>query len=153
MNNPLTLHRPSIVQFLLGCLAVAFLTSCASVEKDTSPPRVDRAEPGKALVIFYRESKLVGSAVGFDVRDNGVKIGGLPNGSFFAYQATPGEHTFSAATENTDESVLTVEPAKTYYIRGSIEMGVWVGRPNLMIMNADEGKSASRGLKRVKLQQ
>ena len=63
--------------------------------------------------------------------DNGTRIGGLPNGAYFVYQAKPGVHKFTASTEATDEHVLTLEAGKTYYIRGEVTMGVMVGRPHL----------------------
>jgi len=113
--------------------------------------QADRPQAGKGLVIFYRERHFVGGAVSYKVLDNGTRIGGLPNGAYFVYQAKPGVHTFTAATEATDEKPLTVEAGKTYYIRGEVQMGVLVGRPHLIIVDSQEGVSAIKDLHRVKM--
>ena len=136
-----------IVPALVGLL----LSSCASVQREAAPSQPDRPDRGKGLVVFYRERHFVGGGVGYNVRDNGAKIGGLPNGSYFVYQATPGMHTFSAATEATDEKPLKVEAGKTYYVRGEIQMGILVGRPHLTIVASEEGSCAVKNLRRVKL--
>ena len=144
-----TFHQLT-VRTLTAAVAVAFC-SCASVERQTSPAQSDRPAPGKGLVTFYRERKLVGMAVGFNVRDGGQKIGGLPNGSYFAYQAAPGPHRFTAATESTTEANLQVQQGRSYYIRGTLQMGAFVGRPRLVIVAPEEGAPASRSLRRVAL--
>lgn len=132
---------------LAGCL----LSSCASVQREAAPAQPDRPQAGKGLVIFYRERHFVGGGVGYNIRDNGAEIGGLPNGSYFVYQASPGVHRFTAATEATDEKPLTVQAGKTYYIRGEVQMGILVGRPHLIIVANEEGSSAIKDLRRVKL--
>src|ERR1700739_4469448 len=102
-----------LILAIAGCL----LSSCASVQREAAPSQPDRPERGKALVIFYRERHFVGGGVSYKVFDNGARIGGLPNGAYFVYQATPGAHKFTASTEVTDEKPLTVEAGKTYYVR------------------------------------
>src|SRR5882762_7097625 len=114
-------------RLLVLALAGLLLSSCASVQRETAPSQADRPERGKALVIFYRERHFVGGGVSYKVFDNGARIGGLPNGAYFVYQATPGAHKFTASTESTAEHVLTLEAGKTYYIRGEVHMGVMVG--------------------------
>src|SRR5213596_1901117 len=75
-------------------------------QPQAAPATADSLEPGKGLVIFYRESHFKGGGVGFIVRDlhqlpsdtslgSGPKIGALPNGSLFVFNATPGKHTFA----------------------------------------------------------
>lgn len=136
----------------LSAVAVAiFLTSCASVEREAAPASPDRPEPGKALVIFYRERHYIGGGVSYKVLDNGMRIGGLANGTYFVYQAKPGAHKFTASTEATGEHVLTVEAGKTYYIRGEIRVGVLVGEPELIIADSKEAVGAIKGLRRVKM--
>jgi hypothetical protein len=133
-------------------LAVSFtVCACASVQRQAAPSGQDRPKPGKGLVIFYREKKLQGWGVGYNVRDGEKEIGGLPNGSYFVYDATPGRHTFAASTESTAERTIDVQPGKTYYISGQVEMGVFVGRPHLTIVDPAEGASAISGLNRVVL--
>jgi hypothetical protein len=136
-----------LILALAGCL----LSSCASVQREAAPTRPDRPEPGKGLVIFYRERHFTGGGVSYKVLDNGTRIGGLPNGAYFVYQATPGVHKFTAATEATDEKPLTVQAGKTYYIRGEVQMGIFVGRPHLIIVDSQEALGALNELHRVKM--
>jgi Protein of unknown function (DUF2846) len=136
----------------IAILAVSFIIcACASVQRQAAPSSPDRPKPGKGLVHFYREKKLEGWGVGYNIRDGEKKIGGLPNGSYFVYDATPGPHRFSASTESTAERTIEVQPGKTYYVRGEVEMGLFVGRPHLTIVDPAEGASAINGLKRVVL--
>jgi Protein of unknown function (DUF2846) len=139
------------VATLSAVAVVIFLTSCASVEREAAPMGSDRPEPGKALVIFYRERHFVGGGVSYKVFDNGTRIGGLPNGAYFVYQAKPGAHKFTASTESTSEHVRTLEVGKTYYIRGEVHMGVMVGRPELVVADGKEAAAAIKGLHRVKM--
>jgi hypothetical protein len=133
-------------------LAVSFsFCGCASVQRQAAPSSPDRPKPGKGLVIFYREGKLEGGLVAYNVRDGEKEIGGLPNGSYFVYDATPGTHTFAASTEATSKRTIDVQPGKTYYVRGEVEMGLWIGRPRLSIVDQLEGSSVVPGLKRVVL--
>lgn len=137
----------------LSLLLTGLLASCAGVQKAGAPAQPDRPEPGKGMVVFYRESSFVGMAVGFKVKEGGRAIGGLPNGSYFVTQAEPGLRTYTAATEATETATLTVEAGKTHYIRGSIKMGAFVGRPELLIVAPEEGVRAIAGLKRVALRE
>ena len=136
-----------VVPALVGLL----LSSCASVQREAAPSQADRPERGKGLVIFYRERHFTGGGVSYKVLDNGTRIGGLPNGAYFVYQATPGVHKFTASTEVTDEKPLTVEAGKTYYVRGEVQMGVFVGRPHLIIVDRQEAAGAITELHRVKM--
>jgi hypothetical protein len=139
------------LRFLILAIAGCLLSSCAAVQREAAPTQADRPQAGKGLVIFYRERHFVGGAVSYKVLDNGTRIGGLPNGAYFVYQAKPGVHKFTAATEATDEKPLTVEAGKTYYVRGEVQMGVFVGRPHLIIVDRQEGVGAVKDLHRVKM--
>ena len=136
----------------IAILAVSFtICACATVQRQAAPSSPDRPKAGKGLVFFYREKKLEGWGVSYNIRDGENKIGGLPNGSYFVYDATPGPHRFAASTESTAVRTIQVQPGKTYYVRGEVEMGLFVGRPHLTIVDPTEGASAINGLKRVVL--
>jgi hypothetical protein len=136
----------------IGWLALlAIVTGCASVERDTASITQDRPKPGRALIYFYRPRRVMGMAVGFGVWEGDRKIGGLPNGSYFVYDASLGTHTFSASTEVTKTVTINVQPGRTYYIEGTLGMGAFVGRPELTIVSEQQGPSDVAGLKRVRL--
>ena len=86
---------------------------------------------GKAHVVFFRPSKFVGAAVGFKVRENGVELGKLRNGNYFVLAVEPGEHTYVVHSETKDVTPIEAEAGETYFLSGSLSMGVMSGRPNL----------------------
>lgn len=134
----------------LAALAM-MLCGCASVQKDTASITQDRPKPGKALIYFYRPRRIMGMAVGFGTWEGDRKIGGLPNGSYFVYDASPGTHNFSASTEVTKTVTINVKAGTTYYIEGTLGMGAFVGRPELTIVSEQQGPNDLVGLKRVRL--
>jgi len=118
----------SVVGFLMaGCTSVG-------VNRQAAPVAADRPEPGKGLVIFYRESHFKAGGVGFTVHDSdkeptdttvgrGPRIGSLPNGSYFVYNATPGKHIFSGSTTAKPEvhyRRVTIESNRIYYVRAEL---------------------------------
>ena len=82
-------------------------------------------------VIFFRESKFAGAAVSFKVREGETELGKLSSGTYFVANLPAGPHAFVVHSEAKDILNLEVEPGETYYVRGSISMGLMVGRPNL----------------------
>ena len=73
----------------------------------------------------------MGGGVSFKVREGEQELGKLSNGSYFVAQVPTGPHAFTVHSEAKDVLNLEVEPGETYYVQGSISMGVLVGRPNL----------------------
>jgi hypothetical protein len=82
-------------------------------------------------VVFFRESKFVGAMVSFKVREGEQELGKLSSGTYFVAQVPAGAHAFTVHSEAKDVLNLEVERGQTYYVQGSISMGVMVGRPNL----------------------
>jgi uncharacterized protein DUF2846 len=91
------------------------------------------AAPGSGMgtIVFFREKKFAGAAVSFKVREGEQELGKLSSGTYFIVQVKPGAHTYVVHSEAKDVFNLEVEPGETYYVRGSISMGVMVGHPNL----------------------
>ncbi len=125
---------------------VALVSGCVSgtIQKEKLYPD---PEDGKGLVYFYRERKLVGGAVGYNIKEGETVIGAIKNGTYCFVQATPGAHTYSASTEAGTARTLTIEAGKTYYIECGVEMGLFAGRPSMKIANPDEAKAVLPGLK------
>ncbi len=82
-------------------------------------------------IVFFRPSKFVGAAVSFKVREGETELGKLSSGTYFVAQVPPGAHAYTVHSEAKDVLNLEVERGQTYYVQGSISMGVMVGRPNL----------------------
>ena len=133
--------------FIIGLFGlVAFFTGCASVTKQATN-QYPEAQPDKGLVYFYREKKLMGAMISYNIKENEQIIGAIANGTYFYVFADPGAHSYTASTESDSSRTLQVEAGKTYYVECSVEMGVLAGRPALKIASEAEAKSVLPGLK------
>jgi hypothetical protein len=97
--------------------------------------------------VFFRESKFAGGAVSFKVRESGKELGKLSSGTYFTLQVPAGKHQFEVHSEAKDILTLEVEPGETYYVIGTISMGVLVGHPNLSPSSAATFDSMKAKLK------
>lgn len=119
----------------LFCLLCA--TMGAAAEDPASTPAADPSAAaaavgeGQATIVFFRPKKLMGAAVGFKVREAGVELGKLRNGTYFVLKVAPGRHQYVVHSETEDVLTLEAEAGETYYVQGSLGMGVVAGRPNL----------------------
>jgi hypothetical protein len=142
-NNDLNFK--ALVAVATLALAVA-LTGCATTgapsnkapaaapttQAAVSPPASAAAPSGdKGTVVFFREKKFAGGAVSFKVREGEQELGKLSSGTYFVAAVPSGPHAFIVHSEAKDVLNLEVEPGETYYVQGSISMGLMVGRPNL----------------------
>ena len=104
-------------------------------EPEQSPP----ADHG--VVYVYRDFNLIGGGASYMVQVNGVPAAYLPSHGYFVYFAKPGEVEFSARTEAKTSVTLDVEAGKTYFIKGTIGVGVFVGHPHLVAVPNDIGEA------------
>jgi hypothetical protein len=104
---------------------------------------------GKALVVFFRPSKFIGAAIGFKVRENEVELGKLKNGSYFVLVVEPGEHTYVVHSEAKDVTRIEAEAGETYFLAGSVSMGVMAGHPNLSPADAAAFEAVLAKLKKT----
>ena len=129
----------------LGLAALVFVP-LAALSQDNAPaaaPAADAAAAGTGTVVFFRESKFVGGGMRYKVRENGVELCKLSNGSYCNVQVPPGKHSYEVHSEAKDVLTLEVEPGETYYVQGSLSVGVMAGHPNL----SPATKEAFEGLK------
>jgi hypothetical protein len=96
------------------------------------PAPTATAEPtGTGTIVFFRPKKMLGMVISFQVREGGTELGKLSNGAYFSHQATAGTHQYAVHTEAKDVLTMEVEAGKTYYVQGTLGMGLVAGRPNL----------------------
>lgn len=110
------------------------LAADAGPQPDVVPGKVKAPLPGKARVVFFRDNVFQGSAISYKIRtgpNNEVVLGTLSSGVYFSVDADPGDHLFTAATEARDGLKIEVEAGETYFVRGTVVVGAWVGQPNL----------------------
>jgi hypothetical protein len=143
------------MKLIAPTIAIGFVAACAATAwaQDTTPtapsvpattaapaPAPQIAQPaghippppaGKSQVVFFRTGAYMGAATWFKVRENGEELGKLSNQSYFVAVLDPGPHTFTAATENQTHLKLELDPDETYYVRGTLQMGLLLYEPNL----------------------
>jgi hypothetical protein len=102
----------------------------------------EQIPPGKALIYFYRPGGM-GAAVKYDIHkgsQEGEYIITLKNRGYYPYFVEPGTHVFSAKTEKEFVVAIDVEEGGIYYIKGSVTMGFFVGRPHLEVIHPAAGE-------------
>ena len=102
--------------------------------------RVDKIPDGMGLVYIYRPGGFVGGGVSYDVKVGETVITTLYNGGYYPYFAKPGETEFWAKTESKSAITLDIKPGEIYYIKGTVGVGFFVGRPHLMVAEKDVGE-------------
>jgi ethanolamine utilization microcompartment shell protein EutL len=89
------------------------------------------------LVYVYRPSSFIGGGVSYDVKVGETPITTLYNGGYFPYFSSPGEIEFWAKTESRSAVTLDVKAGETYFVKGTVGLGILVGRPHLMVMSPE----------------
>ena len=90
------------------------------------------------------------AAIGFIVREGEAELGKLRNATYFVHPTTPGQHSYVVHSEAKDVMNIEVEAGETYYVSGSLSMGVFAGRPNLSPSSQDAFVAAQKKLKPAK---
>lgn len=100
---------------------------------------VEVVPPNKGLVYIYRPSSFIGGGVSYDVKVGEDPIATLYNGGYYPYFSEPGEVEFWARTESKSAVTLDVEVGKNYFVKGTVGVGLLVGRPHLTIVSDEIG--------------
>ena len=130
---------------VLASLCLLF-SGCTTLGAKYTP---ETAVPtNRAAVYVYRPGSL-GAAISPNVQANGVPLSDLPAHGYFVYDAAPGELTLTAHTEATTSVTLDVKAGETYYVKGSLGMGFFVGHPHLVVVTKDVGEAEIKDCKLV----
>ena len=111
---------------------------------------IGAAPEGKGQIVFFRPSKMMGAAIGFKVREGEMELGKLRNGKYFIANVEPGTHEYTVHSETKDVLTLEVEAGETYYVQGTLSMGILAGRPNLSPSDEITFNGMSKKLKLAK---
>lgn len=129
----------------------ATATASASAKPAAANSGLIAAPPaGKGQIVFFRPAKFVGGAVGYKVREGAVELGKLRSGKYFVVAVEPGAHEYTVHSEAKDILNMEVEAGETYYVKGTITIGVLAGRPNLSPSTVAEFEAIASKLKLAK---
>ena len=126
-----------VIAFIIFVFSI---TGCATLGPVYQ--KIEKIPENSGLVYIYRSPGFVGGGVTPNLyTDKGktylVKI--YPGG-YFPYFAKPGEVEFSAATEAESSVTLDIKPGQVYYVKLSIGIGFFVGRPHLTVVTPEVGE-------------
>jgi hypothetical protein len=107
-------------------------------------------EPGKGLVVFFRQSKFVGGGRAIKVHEGETVHGKLGNGTWLAVNLEPGTHEFVAKGEVQDRNPVEIEAGETYFMQASIGMGFVDARKNFALSDAATFQALMGKLKHAK---
>ncbi|MCR6481128.1 DUF2846 domain-containing protein [Variovorax sp. ZS18.2.2] len=128
--------------FLLAVLS-ACLFGCSATGPRFSEVSQNLPSLGEneGRIYFYRDS-IVGMAVQPEVVVNGQVVGKSQPGSFFFIDRPTGTYRATAQTEAEGSIDIVLRPKQTAYVRMSIGIGFFVGRPGFARVGETEGRSA-----------
>jgi len=156
----------------LVAVAICLVVGCASDKQPSSQVAsapLRQPEPGKGLIVFYRESQFAGGGVPFIILEVNTqpptKIVDLANGRYYAYGVTPGKHRFAGTKSasylgyfNTMETVtegyycdMNIEANTTYYVHAEMIQKGLVTHPKLSVADAQQASEAIKKLKASQL--
>ena len=102
--------------------------------------KVDKVPEDTGLVYIYRPSSFIGGGVAYDVKVGETVVTTLHSGGYYPYFSKPGEVEFWAKTESRSAVTVDVKTGKVYYLKGTVGVGFFVGRPHLMVVPEDVGE-------------
>jgi len=102
----------------------------------------------KGLVYLYRSSSGIGCGVVPPLKANGQTICSLHVSGYYPYFASPGEVEFEAATEAKSAVTVDVKAQETYFVKQTINIGFFIGRPHLMVVPNETGLSEIKGCRK-----
>ena len=129
---------------ILSLLVLTLVTACTSLQTSQSVPA-----PNVATVYLYRTHESPGGAVGVDIKDNGIDIGTLQDGTYFIYHANPGQHVFTATTDTASTQNLNLQAGATYYVQARVVRSQDLFQPSLVVVFDLQGKAAIQNLNRL----
>lgn len=105
---------------------------------------------GKAQVVFYRPSSLLGAALTPTIREGETPVTKLGLGRYYVDVIEPGTHTFEVKTEAADTLSLEADADETYYVKETMGMGALVYRANLSPSTEQDFQTVAKKLKLAK---
>jgi len=119
---------------IAAALFCAFLAGCASGPKHSEMrSTIPALNPQLGRIYFYRASTL-GAAIQPNFQLNGEVIGEMVPLGFFYVDRYPGSYLLTAKTESSASLQILLAANQTRYVRGYLNMGFFVGRPAIELV-------------------
>ena len=135
----------------LTLFVLVLSTACSSVQTGSQPSSASASN--LATVYLYRTHDSPGGAVGVDIKDNGIDIGTLQDGTYFIYHANPGQHVFTATTDTTSTQNLKLQAGASYYVKARVVSRQHLFHPALTVVFNLQGQAAIQNLERLNYQE
>lgn len=133
----------------LTLILLALIPACSSLETGQQSASNSALSPNQASVYFYRPANSAGGAVGVDIKDNGIDIGTLQDGTYFIYHANPGLHSLTATTDSASTQTFQLQADATYYIQAGVIPSQHLFQPSLSVVFELQGQAAVQNLERL----
>jgi len=128
------------------CL-LTLLTACSSVQTGQQSSAVSGLSSNNlATIYFYRANNSPGSAVGVDIKDNGIDIGTLQDGTYFVCHTNPGQHALTATTDTASTENFELQAGAIYYVEAGVVPNQQLFQPSLSVVFDLQGQSAIQNL-------
>jgi hypothetical protein len=88
--------------------------------------------------------------VGVDIKDNGIDIGTLQNGTYFVYHTSPGQHALTATTDTASTQNFELQAGTIYYMEAGVVPREHLFQPSLSVMFDLQGQAAIQNLERLR---
>ena len=119
----------------LVTIVTATLGGCSKqdpVFTQVSPPA------DKSVIYVFRNEALEESAPTFYIDIDGERVAGLRPNKYLYKIVDPGRHIVSCNSERQSSVTIDTKPGRSYYIEAEIIEGIWMGRPNLKVVNTND---------------
>jgi Protein of unknown function (DUF2846) len=133
----------------LTLFLLVLLPACSSMQTGQQSSTVSGPSPNLATVYFYRPHNSPGGAVGVDIKDNGIDVGTLQDGTYFAYHTNPGQHALTATTDTASTQNFKLEAGAIYYMEAGVVPQQYLFQPSISVVFDLQGQSAIQNLQRL----
>jgi len=117
------------------------------------PDWMPKPDPGKGLVIVFRERRFVGGGVSFKLFYDDKSFPKLKNGSFVYVYLAPGDYQIhSDFKKRRDARLLEVEAGETYFFEATLVTGMWKSSVDLLPTDAETAQARMATLRKPALQ-
>lgn len=126
-------------------VSLALLLAAPAQAEGASPGAIPPPPPGKGQVVFFRQgSKVMVTSCAVSIGEQ--RLSSLKPSTYFIHVTEPRTITYTVKAEKRDDLTLEIEPDRTHFVRCTIGMGFFSGRPNLAPSSEDFFNSVRDGL-------